>query len=54
MTVAMDCGFCGGAANAGGAKLGEMLGPIGHTQSGEPIYVHRQCALWSPEVIMMI
>lgn len=47
----MKCAFCGSAAaDAGDASLGDMLGPMGHTSSGDPIYVHRQCALWSPEV----
>lgn len=49
----MKCAFCGGAAAAADvsdASLGDMLGPMGHTSSGDPIYVHRQCALWSPEV----
>jgi hypothetical protein len=54
MTVAMNCGFCGVAANGGSASLGEMLGPLGQTHSGDPIYVHRQCALWSPEVTRMV
>lgn len=50
MTSAVSCAFCNGAADAGSNNLGEMLGPIGHTPSGDSIYVHRQCALWSPEV----
>jgi hypothetical protein len=50
MASAIICAFCNGAADASSTKLGEMLGPIGHAASGDPIYVHRQCALWSPEV----
>ncbi len=48
---AAKCEFCNETAESGDGSLGEMLGPIGHSNStGEPIFVHRQCALWSPEV----
>jgi len=46
----MACAFCGGAPVPDDDSLGEMLGPMGHSSSGEPIFVHRQCVLWSPEV----
>lgn len=46
----MACALCGGALVPEDDSLGEMLGPMGHSSSGEPIFVHRQCALWSPEV----
>ena len=38
------CGFCHSPGNH--PTLGNLLGPIGNTE----YFVHRPCALWSPEV----
>ena len=46
----MKCAFCGEGAAIAGDSLGELLGPVGHTSAGDAVHVHRQCALWSPEV----
>lgn len=52
-----SCALCGGggealAAAAHAAHLGALLGPLHdpRSTSGEPVYVHRMCALWCPQV----
>ena len=50
MSAQLRCVFCNEGAGARDASLGDLMGPVGHTGEGEPIHVHRQCALWSPEV----
>ena len=42
------CAFCGLGANAM-EGLGEMMGPL-DTESGEPLWFHKNCAVWSPRV----
>lgn len=46
------CAFCGGDAGAFGGNLGRMQGPFFTSSKGHdaPIYVHHECALWSPQV----
>lgn len=46
----LRCGFCNEGEGVRDASLGVLMGPVGHTSEGDPIHVHRQCALWSPEV----
>jgi hypothetical protein len=45
------CAFCGGDAAAHGGRLGRMEGPYNASRSGyETVYVHHECAVWSPKV----
>lgn len=45
------CAFCGGGANAYGGQLGKMQGPFFTSSKGhDAVYVHHECALWSPQV----
>lgn len=45
------CMLCKGGASALNGSLGQLLGPYGFIESsGEPIFVHKQCALWSGNV----
>jgi hypothetical protein len=45
------CAFCGGDAAAHGGRLGRMEGPYNASRSGyEAVYVHHECAVWSPKV----
>lgn len=46
--VGLQCAFCGESANH--RSLGPLLGPLGDTE----YYVHRPCALWSPEVCVTL
>lgn len=50
MSVQLRCVFCNEGAGARDASLGDLMGPVGHTAEGDPIHMHRLCALWSPEV----
>lgn len=43
------CALCGGGAGAAGGHLGPLLGPVPGAVGGRA-FVHRECALWSPEV----
>ncbi len=45
------CALCGQDGAFQGGWLGDLTGPWGATAaSGRSHYVHRLCALWSPEV----
>lgn len=44
------CSLCQAGSGAQNGSLGPILGPYGIDSSGEPIHVHRQCALWSGRV----
>lgn len=44
------CEFCNEGAEARIESLGDLIGPVGHHSNGGAIFVHRLCALWSPEV----
>jgi hypothetical protein len=45
------CAFCGGDAGAYGGQLGRMQGPFFTSSKGhDAVYVHHECALWSPNV----
>ncbi|CAK0741288.1 hypothetical protein CVIRNUC_001313 [Coccomyxa viridis] len=45
------CAFCGHDAAFSGGCLGPLLGPVAtDQQTGSEYYVHRLCAVWSPEV----
>jgi len=44
------CSLCG-PKGQGAEKLGPLLGPLADAKGGgQELYVHRLCALWSPEV----
>jgi hypothetical protein len=45
--LGISCAFCGESAYH--QSLGPLLGPLGDTE----YYVHRPCALWSPEVTIL-
>jgi hypothetical protein len=47
-SIASGCCLCSGHADASG--LGPLLGPVVLSRSGDVAYIHRLCALWSPEV----
>lgn len=44
------CALCGHDGGFEGGWLGPLTGPWGPASSGRSQYVHRLCALWSPEV----
>eukprot|EP00798_Chlamydomonas_sp_ICE-L_P026836 gene26836-4434_t len=44
------CAFCGEGDKAHGGSLGPMLGPLTVGSGGDSLYVHRLCALWTPEM----
>jgi hypothetical protein len=45
------CAFCKGKAGAPSSDLGTLLGPLASEGGREDdVFVHRLCALWSPEV----
>lgn len=46
-----SCAFCSQPA-AAAVNLGPLLGPIRDSKSasGEELFAHRLCAVWSPEV----
>ena len=46
------CALCGGGPTAAGGHLGPLLGPV-PSVPGRP-FVHRECALWSPEVCVCV
>jgi hypothetical protein len=47
----LSCAFCGGGARALDDELGPLIGPMRNDKSATGvIYVHRECALWSPKV----
>jgi hypothetical protein len=48
---AASCAFCGGGAAGAGHRLGRLEGPFNASVKGyEAVYVHHECALWSPQV----
>ena len=40
-----QCSLCGQKDTAEINQLGQLLGPVGND-----LWVHRECAIWSPEV----
>ncbi|KAK9815637.1 hypothetical protein WJX72_007259 [[Myrmecia] bisecta] len=47
---ARHCALCDKQQTFESGSLGTLLGPVGEDAAGLPIFVHRLCALWSPEV----
>lgn len=44
------CGLCREAQDAHDGTLGPLIGPVKTSAQSASCYVHRECALWAPEV----
>ncbi|KAA6423960.1 MAG: Tat-binding 7, partial [Trebouxia sp. A1-2] len=45
-----ECTLCGHPEGFATDVLGHLIGPIGeNARSKQPLWVHRECAIWSPE-----
>ena len=45
------CALCLHGSDYCDGTLGPLLGPLNDVATGKDLFVHRYCALWSPEVI---
>ena len=49
------CVLCGHQEGFAVEVLGGLIGPVGEdARSRAPLWVHRECAIWSPEVGLQV